>query len=64
MKSVLVSKTFWFNIITLLMALFALPEVTALVNPQQVIAVQSVINIILRVFFTSAPVALALPVKS
>lgn len=61
MKSFALSKTFVFNLITLLAALFALPQVTTLIDPQTVIVLQSAVNIVLRVFFTTQAVSLSMP---
>jgi len=57
MKFTLKSKTFWINLLALVAALLALPELIALFGdaaPQWIIAAQAVINIALR-FLGGAP---------
>jgi hypothetical protein len=51
------SKTVWLNIAAMLMALLALPQATSIVSPQTIITIQSVINIVLRIWFSNTPVS-------
>jgi hypothetical protein len=50
------SKTIWFNVIVMVGAIVALPEITTAISPSTAILIQGVANIILRVWFTSQPV--------
>jgi hypothetical protein len=55
-KSVFESKTVWMNALTALSVIFALPELHAVLGPNALVYVslaQSLVNIILRVFFTT-----------
>jgi hypothetical protein len=56
MKSVFESKTVWMNALTALSVIFALPELHAVLGPNALVYVslaQSLVNIMLRVFFTT-----------
>ena len=56
-KQFWLSKTVIFNVLAMLAAVFALPEITEYIAPQTAMLAQGVINIILRVWFTSKPIA-------
>jgi len=58
MKSTVLSKTIWVNLLTLLAALFAMPELTAWIDPQMALIIVAVINLVLRQFFTTQPLRL------
>ena len=61
MKSILQSKTVYFNIITFVLLVLAMPEFISIIPVSwlQPIAFTAAIgNLILRVFFTSQPTAL------
>jgi hypothetical protein len=63
MKSALVSKTIWVNVISLILAVLQLSEVVTFVPPAYnglMAAVLSVLNLVLR-FLTTQPVTLATP---
>ena len=58
-KSLLKSKTFWFNLATAVAALMALPEIQVLLGDNAmtyVMLIQSIINILLRYFGTTVPI--------
>ena len=59
MKPILQSKTVWFNLITFVLALIALPSFISIL-PASIIPdiaiINSIGNLILRVFFTSQPI--------
>ena len=55
------SKTFWFNSITLLLAIIALPDFVSLLPDTllpYIALVGSMGNLVLRTFFTSSPLTL------
>lgn len=59
-KPIQISWTVWFNVLTFLAAVLALPEFVALVHPDvlpYIIAVQAVINLLLRIK-TTQPITL------
>ena len=54
-KSTYMSKTVWLNVITLLIAALAIPDVANLIPPENMkyaLAVSAVLNLVLRIFFT------------
>ena len=54
------SKTVWLNLITAILAILAVPEVSTLIPPEwfkYIAAINIIGNIILRVFFTTQPIA-------
>jgi len=61
MKWTVKSKTFWLNAVVLLSAIFALPELTAVLGEgalQYVVIVQSALNLVLR-WIGGAPLTLS-----
>jgi len=55
------SKTFWFNIVTILALILSTPEISGVLPDtwmKPLVAINAIGNIILRVFFTTQPVAL------
>ena len=59
LKRIWDSKTVWFNVITIILAVIALPEFVSIISPSllpYIALVNSVGNLLLRVFFTSQPV--------
>ena len=62
-KSIFKSKTFWLNIVTFALAIFAITDPSAMgINPAQFAWVAAVLNIVLR-FLTNKPVSLTGGVK-
>jgi hypothetical protein len=57
MKSWFHSKTVWINLLTMVGALVALPEVSSYVSPQVLLLVSGAANIVLRIWFTTTPVS-------
>lgn len=58
LKNVLASKTVWLNIITLIVLLLMTSEFQAVVPPHYlplVVVLNTFLNLILRIFFTSQP---------
>lgn len=54
------SKTLWFNILTVIAAILAVPEITSLIPAEwlkYIVAVNALGNIILRIFSTSIPIS-------
>lgn len=59
MKSIFSSKTFWFNLLSGLATLFALPQISALAGPENLkylAAAVAAVNILLR-YITTGPVS-------
>ena len=56
MKSWFQSKTVWFNLLTMAAAIFLLPQITHVISPDTALLAQGIVNIILRVWFTSEPI--------
>ena len=57
-KPIYLSKVFWFNILTALAAIAAIPEITTILDPawlKYIVALNAIGNVILRVF-TSTPI--------
>lgn len=59
MKSILSSKIVWFNILSLILVVIALPEFISVI-PESAIKyialINPIVNYILRTFFTNSPI--------
>jgi hypothetical protein len=63
-KSILVSKTVWFNVLSALLLFLASPAILGVLPAHWVVLVPALtngINIVLRVFFTEGPVSFEMP---
>lgn len=63
-KSILGSKTVWFNVITFVLIVLSLPEFKSVIpvdHVQSIGLIASILNVVIRIFFTSESIISVLP---